>query len=78
MKKYLIAASTLVALAAPVLADGNHDYIDSCPANKYECDVLPMVNHKHRSVHPFKVYRPDIDERDQEEYAPRTSSKKYN
>jgi hypothetical protein len=65
MLKPLMTLATLAMLAAPALAESNHDFIDSCPSNKYECEGSSSFIGQYRSKAPFGAIQRDLDDREQ-------------
>lgn len=65
MSKHLLTLATLALLSGPALADNNHDFIDSCESNKYECDQSFTFKGKYRSTAPLSLERPAIDDREE-------------
>lgn len=65
MSKYLVTVATLAMLAAPAIAGQNHDYIDSCFANKYECDYPATYNDKYKRTAPLHVEKQSREEREE-------------
>jgi hypothetical protein len=65
MTKHIMTFATLAVLAAPAFAADNHSYIDSCPANKYECDLAPTTKHVYKDDAPFAASQPTFDDREE-------------
>jgi hypothetical protein len=65
MSKYLSALATLAFLSAPAFAGDNHSYIDSCPANKYECEFANTIKGTYKGSAPLAITKQDFDDREE-------------